>query len=106
MRTDTRIDEAASASYVSTGHLPRPDQVKALVEEAYERFRAARGGENSRVYPALARVPAGLLGICVAGTSGALYAAGDAAYEFSIMSVSKPFVFAVVCQALGADRAR
>ena len=40
------------------------------------------------------------------GTSGDVYAVGDADYEFSIMSVSKPFVFALVCQAVGAEEAR
>ena len=35
---------------------------------------------------------------------GNVYAVGDAEHEFSIMSVSKPFVFALVCQALGAER--
>jgi multisubunit Na+/H+ antiporter MnhB subunit len=55
-------------------------------------------GENSQVYPPLARVPSALFGICVASTGGSIYAAGDADYEFSIMSVSKPFVFALVCQ--------
>jgi glutaminase len=47
-----------------------------------------------------------LLGICVAGTGGRLYVTGDAEYEFPIMSVSKPFVFALVCEALGAEAAR
>ena len=40
------------------------------------------------------------------GTSGNVYAVGDADYEFSIMSVSKPFVFALVCQVLGAEQVR
>jgi glutaminase len=60
----------------------------------------------SRVYPALARVPADLFGVCVVGTSGQVYAAGDAQHPFTIMSVSKPFVFALVCQAVGPDEAR
>jgi glutaminase len=47
-----------------------------------------------------------LFGICVAGTNGALYSAGDAAHEFAIMSVSKPFVFALVAGALGSKAAR
>ncbi|MGH9869322.1 MAG: glutaminase A [Candidatus Polarisedimenticolia bacterium] len=106
MRTDVQIEEAAEAAYVSTGHLPPPDLVQSLVTEAYERFRSAREGEASRVYPALARVPGELLGICVAGSNGAIHAAGDADYEFSVMSVSKPFVFALVCQVLGAEQAR
>jgi glutaminase len=35
-----------------------------------------------------------------------MFAAGDADHEFTIMSVSKPFVFAVVCELIGPDDAR
>jgi glutaminase len=51
-------------------------------------------------------VPAQLFGVCVVGTSGNVYAAGDIDYEFSIMSVSKPFLFALICELIGADQAR
>ena len=40
------------------------------------------------------------------GPPATTYTAGDAEYEFSIQSVSKPFVFALVCQAIGEDEAR
>ena len=63
-------------------------------------------GHNSQVYPALARVPRELFGICVVGTSGRLYEAGDTEYKFSIMSVAKPFVFALVCETIGPEEAR
>src|SRR5688572_12035252 len=92
--------------YVSTGHLPPAERVKALVDEAHERYRSNTDGACSDVYPALARARPDLFGICVAGTSGALYSAGDAAHEFAIMSVSKPFVFALVAEALGSKAAR
>ena len=92
--------------YVSTGHLPAPDKVRALVDEAYERYKSVSEGENSSVYPALARVPSELFGVCVVGTTGNVYAVGDAEHEFTIMSVSKPFVFALVCEAIGHDEAR
>jgi glutaminase len=58
------------------------------------------------VYPALAAVPRDLFGICVAGTTGNLYVAGDAEHEFSVMSVSKPFVFALMCELLGPEEVR
>jgi glutaminase len=96
----------AGAAYVSTGHLPSPDRVKALVAEAYERFKSNSEGQNSQVYPALARVPSNLFGICVVGTSGNVYAAGDSGREFTIMSVSKPFLFALVCEILGPEQVR
>jgi glutaminase len=100
------IDGEPGAAYVSTGHLPPAGDVQALVNEAYERFRSNAEGENSRVYPALAAVPEDAFGVCVVGTTGSMYAAGDADHEFTIMSVSKPFVFALVCELIGPDDAR
>jgi glutaminase len=96
----------SQSHYVSTGHLPSPDQVKRLVEEAHAKFKSNKDGQNSQVYPALARVPSDLFGICVVGTSGNVYAVGDTDHEFSIMSVSKPFVFALVCERLGPEEIR
>jgi glutaminase len=98
--------ESARSWYASTGRLPPPERVTKLVAEAHNRFKSNAEGENSTVYPALHRVPNDLFGVCVAGTSGNVYAVGDAEYEFTIMSVSKPFVFALVCQELGAEDAR
>ena len=77
-----------------------------MVARAHAQFSSNTEGENSQVYPALARVPSSLFGVCVVGASGRVYAVGDADYEFSIMSVSKPFVFALVCEILGADKVR
>jgi glutaminase len=41
------------------------------------------------VYPALARVPNNLFGICVVSVDGRVFAVGDAEHEFTTMSVSK-----------------
>ena len=106
MGAQTATREVAGHDYVSTGHLPSPERVQELVAEAYERFKSNTEGENSQVYPALARVPRDLFGICVVGTPGNVFAAGDTEHEFSIMSVSKPFLFALVCQEMGAEQAR
>ena len=101
-----RSDSVEGIPYVSTGHLPDRDLVKALVAEAHSTFQYNSEGQNSQVYPALARVPATLFGICVVGTNGVVHAIGDADHEFSIMSVSKPFLFALICGLLGAEEAR
>ena len=98
--------QARTTGYVSTGHLPTPADVASAVDDAYRTYRAATSGRVSDVYPVLARVPAELFGICVAGTNGNLYSAGDARHEFTIMSVSKPFVFALACATLGVEQAR
>ncbi|MGW4947673.1 glutaminase A [Actinoplanes sp. NPDC004185] len=94
------------ASYVSTGELPSPEQVRRSLEDAHQRFRAVTTGERSRVYPALARVPAHLFGICAAGARGGLVGVGDADAGFTVMSVAKPFVFAVVCATIGPEEIR
>ncbi|MGY4503719.1 glutaminase [Bradyrhizobium sp. GM24.11] len=100
------VVEEREPAYVSTGHLPGPEAVQSLVNEAQRRFQSNRDGENSQVYPALARVPSELFGVCVVGTSGRVYGAGDVDCEFSIMSVSKPFLFALVCETIGPEEAR
>jgi glutaminase len=100
------MHEMGKASYVSTGHLPSREEIARLVQEAYERFRSDTRGANSNVYPALERVPSHLFGITIASTTGNIYSAGDAEYEFTIMSVSKPFIFALVCQSIGSKEAR
>jgi glutaminase len=102
----TRAEESAAYPFVSTGHLPPHEEVARLVSEAYALYRSNEDGTNSQVYPALAEVPSSLFGVCVAGTGGEVFAVGDADHEFAIMSVSKPFIFALVCQAVGAETAR
>jgi glutaminase len=100
------VESGAATAAVSTGRLPTPETVRALVAEAYELFKPNQEGIVADYIPALAKVPADLFGICVVGVSGAAYTAGDAEHEFSIQSVSKPFVFALVCQTIGAEAAR
>jgi glutaminase len=96
----------SDTNHVSTGQLPPPERVRELVREAHDRFSSVSDGRNADYIPALASVPSELFAVCVVGTSGQVYAVGDAEVEFSIQSVSKPFVFALICHALGADEAR
>ena len=106
MTAQSATEISEGLHYVSTGHLPPSDLVAVLVREAYQRFKSNTEGENSKVYPALARVQRDLFGVCVVSTAGNVYPAGDADHRFAIMGVSKPFVFALVCQAIGPKRAR
>lgn len=94
------------ASFVSTGDLPAAERVRNLVAEAHSRFGRVDQGEVSSVYPALSRVPASLFGIAVVDTNGRTHSAGDAGHAFTIMSVAKPFVFALVCERIGGTSAR
>ncbi|TWU29740.1 glutaminase A [Bythopirellula polymerisocia] len=99
-------DPLKISGYISTGHLPAPYVVEELVQEAYQEFKANSDGLNSQVYPALAQVPANLFGISVVGTNGDVFAVGDSEHEFTIMSVSKPFVMALVSEVLDPDEVR
>jgi glutaminase len=97
---------ASRKPYVSTGHLPPDELVETLVREAYQLAKTNQDGQNSTVYPALARAPREALGVCVVNTHGKVFSAGDVDHEFTIMSVSKPFIFALVCELLGAQEVR
>jgi glutaminase len=106
MLTNLDADAVFDPASVSTGHLPAPDRVELLVSEAHARYRSLDDGKVADYIPALARVPRQLFGICVAGVDGSVHSAGDVEHEFSIQSISKPFVFALICQEIGAEAAR
>jgi glutaminase len=95
-----------AATFVSTGHLPDVADIEAVVGATYEDVRLDTSGRNSQVYPALAQVDPTLFGICIAGVTGLTVEAGDVDRPFALMSVAKPFVFTLVCDALGFDAAR
>lgn len=106
MNTSTWADNASLAAAINDGHLPSPELVRDLVNDAYDRFKTNDDGTVADYIPALAAVPRDRFGICVVGTNGAIHGIGDTSYELSIQSVSKPFVFALICQAIGEDAAR
>src|SRR4029077_8794767 len=57
-------------------------------------------------YPALKQMPTELFGVALATTDGRTYLAGDADVPFTLMSVAKPFLFAIVAEAVGAEEVR
>jgi glutaminase len=101
--SDELGESADPYGYVSTGRLPPPDVIAQWVRTAHSRYADNIDGEVSTVYPALERARADRFGICVAGTDGETFAVGDADHEFTVLSVSKPFVFALVCEHLGSS---
>jgi len=56
--------------------------------------------------PILASASPEWFGISVVGARGRSFEIGDVETSFSIQSVSKPFVFALVCEAIGYGEAR
>jgi len=102
--TDPEDEHAISA--ISTGDLPGDEVITGLLTDAHERFRVVDEGEVASYIPALANTPPELFGIAVAGVRGRTFSCGDTGHEFSLQSLSKPFVFALVCEAAGLHRAR
>lgn len=106
MLIDLREEEAGELGPVSTGVLVAPAEIRRLIEEAHARYRSLGDGKVADYIPALARVSPDLFGIAVVGVEGAAWEVGDVDHHFTIQSISKPFVFALVCQELGYVAAR
>ena len=77
-----------------------------IVDETLALVRGDRSGALSTVYPALlARRPcAGRSG--GASVRGEAVTSGDAEAPFPLMSIAKPFVFALVCDTVGLEEVR
>jgi glutaminase len=97
---------AGDGAWVSTGQLPTEEVVRELVGEAHQRFQSVVDGEVASYIPALATANPDHFGVCVAASNGLLFEAGDSRQPFSIQSLSKPFLFALICQAIGEEEAR
>lgn len=94
------------STFFSPGVLPPATQLATAVAEAHARFAGVDDGEPSDVYPVLQRARRDAFGITVVGVNGGTHVAGDVDETFTMMSVAKPFVFALVCSEIGVDEAR
>jgi glutaminase len=93
--------ERVSVPFVSTGHLPNIDAVSELLTKAHSLFADLDEGKVADYIPALAQTDPRLFGIAVVGCRGPITSIGDCAVRFSIQSVSKAFVSALVLDAVG-----
>lgn len=103
-----RIPQLAGrqSRFVSTGVLPASQTVAALVQRVHDELADQRDGALSQVYPALASADPNQFGIALVASTGESWEAGESRAAFTLMSVSKPFVFALVAQAVGVDVVR
>ena len=101
---DLHLGDVAQAAY--TGHLPEWSEVESLVEAAHRRFEPDADGTVADYIPVLARANPQWFAVCVADVDGGMHTAGDIDVEFSIQSISKAFVYALVCQEYGHEVVR
>jgi glutaminase len=106
MDDDPLAGDHPETERVSTGTLPPDTDVQAIIVAGYERYLRLDEGAVADYIPALAAASPSAFGVCVAGVRGRLFSVGDADQEFAIESISKLFVFALVCHALGHEEAR
>lgn len=96
---ESDADEIAQRS--STGALPTKTQVDELVAAAHARYAPLEEGVVADYIPILAEADPAWFGLSVVGVDGTAHEAGDTGIAFSIQSISKAFVFALVCDERG-----
>lgn len=99
-------EAAAQPPLVSTGSLPDAQLVRSLLNEAHERFGSVDDGTVANYIPALAAADPGQFGLSIVSVDGARYSVGDAQKSFTIQSISKPFVFALMANAIGHEKVK
>ncbi|QGU05385.1 glutaminase [Corynebacterium comes] len=78
---------------------PIPDYLTDILDHV----RGEEGGDVAGYIRELRDADPDLLALALCTTSGHVYAAGDADVEFTMQSISKPFVYALALQELGPD---
>lgn len=79
------------------------DPIESALDDVLNRHRSDVSGALADYIPELARVDPDGFGIALVSTHGGVYRAGDAQQDFTIQSVSKPFVYALAVSDLGVE---
>lgn len=77
--------------------------IKAAVNEAYEKTKELKGGANANYIPFLAKIDPNLFGIAICLPTGEIIEAGDTDYIFGIESISKVHTAILALKQYGAD---
>ena len=79
------------------------EEIKTVLQGAYNKYKGLQEGANADYIPALAEVDPDLFGIALITVDGEVYTIGDVTTEVSIQSISKVFTMARVIQDSGPD---
>ena len=90
---------------VSTGELEH-NRIDSLLKEAHERYADVDDGLLAHYIPILGQADPDLFGIAMSHVGGSVHTVGDCSHLFSIQSISKMFVYALVVQEHGREVVR
>src|SRR5215469_1142476 len=103
--TDAQAQAAPKAASTKTSPVaPRKEQIQAIINEAYNKFKGETRGKNADYIPELAKVDSKLFGIAVVSTDNQSVAVGDTKTPFSIQSIAKVFSLALAMEEQGRDK--
>ncbi len=77
--------------------------IQDFLEELYAQCAPETAGQVATYIPELAKADPNWFGLCIATASGAVYEVGDTRQEFTIQSISKPFVYGLALEDNGRD---
>jgi glutaminase len=77
--------------------------MQAYLEELHSRFHSLNNGVVADYIPELARANPNWFAICITTVDGKMFKVGNFAQEFTIQSVSKPFVYGMALEDHGRD---
>lgn len=99
------LDVADVPQRAATGDLPSEQLIGDLLERAYLRAKDHGEGAVADYIPALASADPDAFGLAIIDTRGRVWRQGDTLVEFSIQSISKAFVYALLCERVGHSQA-
>src|ERR1043166_7297591 len=68
------------------------------LNQLHQEYASSTEGKVANYIPELAKADPEWFGICLVTTSGSVYEAGDSRQEFTIQSISKPFVYGLALE--------
>jgi glutaminase len=86
---------------MATAHTLSP--IQSFLDALRAKYADYREGEVATYIPELAKADPELFGICIATTDGYVYEVGDSRQNFTIQSISKPFVYGLALDDHGAE---
>jgi len=94
-------NESAPKGPMTANGAPFP--IASGLAEVFARFRDRGEGAVATYIPELAKADPGLFGIALVTADGQVYEVGDSRAEFTIQSISKPFVYGLALEDHGQE---